>query len=462
MRIAVEGAGYRSAGQAFVDGNQAAARVGVDLSGSLTAYAGMAGDDATATDFATTYDDAAAAAVAVLAELVGGFASLARLAEGSLRNHAEAERASTLPGWPAYASDPPAGADLCTVVHLSAPPSALGSDSSTLPGWANAVLDLLEGVFWPDADTDRLRAAAATWRSAAGSVALLAGACGSALAELSVEVSPEIPLAVATTEDLRARVESLADHLGTLATACDEYAAQVDAKRAEMLDLLEQLAWELGIGAVVSGILTGLTGGAAAPAAGSAGAARVAAASARLRGILESLGFATRGTAATLRPVGTALRDTRAYLARLSAARTEQGSIYLGRGFWPHRLKPDWIVRHRQAGGHMDARHIGWTDGQLLERLASNPSMKRASTFADEAAADRAVSDLLRRDRHALSEWLAGGKRSLTLESNLGYSVGRTVDKSGAASVVDGVRAYLVRDASLAEGFRIHTAYPVP
>jgi hypothetical protein len=462
VRIAVEGTGYRCAAQAFVDGNQHAARAGLDLSEALAGCTGMAGDDATASDFAASYDEAASAAVAVLEELVGSFASLARLSEASLRNHVAAEAASVLPASIARIIDPPSVAERSTVVHLPAPPSSLGSDGSSLPGWASVVLDILEGVFWPDADTERLRAAATTWRAASTAVGTLAGHCASAVGELTVEVSPEVPLAVATTEDLRARVESLSDQLGTLATACEEYAAQVDAKRAEMLDLLEQLGWELGIGATVSGALSFFTGGLAAPAAGTAGAARVGHASWRVRGILESLGVLSRGTAATIRPVSTALRDTRAYLARLSAARTERGSIYFGRTFRPHSLGPNWLARHRRAGGHLDERHVGWSDRQLLERLAADSSLKRASTFADDAAAERAVSDLLRRHRHALAEWLAGNRRTLTLEDNLGYSVGRTADRTGTISVVTGVRAFIVRDPALEEGFRIHTAFPVP
>lgn len=374
MRLLVEGAGYRSAAQAFVDGNQAAARVGVDLAGELAAYAGMAGDDATATEFAATYDEAAAAAVEVLAELTGGFASLARLAEGSLRNHVAAERASVLAGLPAPMEEPLRLAERCTVVHLPAPASALGGDSSVLPGWANVVLDLLEGVFWPDADTDRLRAAAGTWRSAAAAARALTGPCESALAELAVEVSPEVPLAVATTEDLRAHVDGLADQLTGLATACEQHAAHVDATRAEMLDALEQLAWELGLGALASGVLTALTGGGAAGPAGAAGTARLAAASARLRGVLDSLGALSRGTAATVRPAVATMRGTRVYLARIAAARTERGSANLA-SFFSRSPQPGWLSAH-EAGrrGHTLAKHVGRTKEQLARRFVEEPN----------------------------------------------------------------------------------------
>ncbi len=308
MRLAVLGSGYQGAVEAFVTGNELAADATTALADGLAGSAGMAGDDTTATEFASSYDDAAAASLEALTQLTGGFASLAQLADASLRNHAHAE---TVAG-------PPTAAGRSFGVVVGAPPSSLGAGPSSLPGWAHPVLAALEGVFWPTADTGRMRSVGATWRAAAGSVGLLAAHCSTALAALADEVSPEIPLAVAATEDLCGHTEALADQLAALGTACEAYADQVDAKRDEVLDLLEELAWELGVGAVVSGALTFVTGGGAAPVAGAAGTARVAAASARVRGVLDSLAVLTRGTATTLRPVATSLRDTRAYLARLA------------------------------------------------------------------------------------------------------------------------------------------------
>ncbi len=321
MRIAVAGSGYQSAVRAFVTGNDLAARTAATLSDDLAGYAGMAGDDATAADFAAMYDEAAGEAVAALGELTFALASLGHLTEQTLHNHA----------WADTVSAPPTLADRAVGVRPAGPPSSLGADPGSLPHWATVVLDALEGVFWPNADTDRLRSAAARWRAATTSTGLLAAHCSTALAALEEEVSPEVPLAMAATADLRARCEALADQLGAIGTACESYADQVDAKRAEILDFLEEIAWELGIGAVVSGVLIAVTGGGATPVAGSAGAARVAAASARVRGILESLGVLTRGTATTLRPIAATARDTRAYLAQVARARrmamTERGSM---------------------------------------------------------------------------------------------------------------------------------------
>ncbi|GAA1140080.1 RNase A-like domain-containing protein [Nocardioides aquiterrae] len=451
MRLAVEGTGYQSAVAAYVTGNLLAADTCRSLSSTLGGCAGMAGDDSIAADFAASYDEAAAESLAALGELTFAFASLGHLTEASLRNLA----------WADTVSGPPTVADRAVGVRPAPPPSVLGADSSSLPGWANIVLDLLEGVFWPDADTGRLRAAGSAWRAAATSVGLLAAHCSTATSALSDEVSPDTPLAIAVTGELRSRAAALADQLVAVGAACETYADQVDAKRAEMLDLLHELAWELGIGAAVSGALTFLSGGAAAGVAGSAGAARLAAASEEAGGILASLSALTRSTATSLRPVVAGVRDTRAYLSRLSAARrmemTERGSLRFGRDG-----VGDLLRLHDGAGGHIWERHVGLTRSQLQQRLVDNPSLELVSTFRTPAGAERAIRELLARNRSQLAEWLAGQRRTITIEARLPSVVGDTLDRAGRMSEVSGIRAFIIRDPALPDGYRIHTCYPQP
>lgn len=453
MRLAIEGTGYQSAVEAFVTANLLAVDTCHALSTELAGYAGMAGDDSTAAAFAETYDEAASESLAVLGKLTLGLASLGHLTHASLRNLA----------WADTVSGPPTLADRAVGVRPVPPPSALGADSSSLPGWANVVLDLLEGVFWPGADTGRLRAAGATWRAAATSVGLLSAHCSTALAGLADEISPEIPIAMVATEDLRARVEALADQLVAIGTACESYADQVDAKRAEMLDLLEELAIEIGVGAVVSGLLSALTAGAATPAAGAAGAARIAAASGRLRGILESLAVLTRGTATTLRPVTATLRDTRTYLSRLAAARriemTERGGLRLGREYGFPR---GWLSSHEHSGSHTLLKHVGQSDEQLLRRLADDPNLPSASTFASQRRAEGLLSTFLEQRSRSISEWLASRAPRCRLDGHMHAVTGRTAWPDGHLDFVNGVRVILVRDVSMPQGYRILTSFPQP
>lgn len=452
MRLAVAGTGFRSAVEAYVTGNLLAVDTCRSLSARLDGCAGMAGDDSAAADFAASYDEAAAASMAALGDLTFALASLGHLTDASLRNLS----------WADTVTGPATMADRSVGVRPATPPSALGADSSSLPGWANVVLDLLEGVFWPDADTDRLRSSGAAWRAAATSVGLLSAHCSTAVAALADEVSPEIPLAVAATEELRSRVEALADQLVAVGTACEAYADHVDAKRAELLDLLHELAWELGIGAVVSGALTFLTGGGAAGPAGAAGAARVAAASEEAGGILASLGALTRGTATTLRPVAGTVRDTRAYLTRLAAARrmemTERGSIRFGGS---SNWRTGWLGRHEASGGHTLLKHVGKSDDELL-RLVAGSKRRLWSSFPNQRRAEQFIAHALARNEPRISAWLAGGGDRLRLDEVLWTVTGRTASREGTLDIVSGIRVILVRDQSMPDGFRVLTAFPQP
>ena len=455
MRLAVAGRGYRSAVEAYVTGNLLAVDTCRSLSAQLDGYAGMAGDDSTAAEFAESYDEAAAAALAVLGELTFGLASLGHLAHASLHNLA----------WADTVSGPPTLADRAVGVRPAAPPSVLGGDSPSAPGWANIVLDLLEDVFWPDADTGRLRSAGAAWRAAARCIGLLSAHCSDAISELADEVAPEIPLAIATTEELRARTEALADQLVAIGAACEAYADQVDAKRDEMLDLLHELAWELGIGAIVSGGLECISGGWATPAIGTAGAARIAAASGRLRAILESLVALGRGTATTLRPVTTTLRDTRAYLSRLAAARrmyvTERGSLDLGAYLSRNPFRRGFLDTHERAGGHTILKHVGKTDEQLARRFIDEPERTLSSTFTDRPTAERAIERVISQNQSILDKWMSGDRYKKILHGELDDIVGRIlVRDTGDLVSSSNVRIVLVRDASMSNGWRIQSAFP--
>jgi hypothetical protein len=321
MRLGVSERGYAGAVESLVGANELAAQIATGLSGRLRGHGAMAGDDSTATDFAASYDDAAAGTVAALESTVGAFGALGRLVEASLTNHARADARSTLPGWAQAVVGPPTVADRAVGVRLPSPPSSLGAHDEGPGGPAGTVLDLLQDVLWPNADTGRMRAAGRAWTSAAASVDLLTAHCDSALSALEGERSPEIPLATAVIRDLRERVVDLAAQLETLAAACAEYADHVDAKRAELLSLLEDLVEELALGAIIAGGLSFVSGGAATGAAGGLAAARISSAGHKARGILDSLRVLTGGTALAVRPVAVTAAEIGARTERINGAR---------------------------------------------------------------------------------------------------------------------------------------------
>lgn len=454
MRIAILGEGYSGAVGAFVGGNLLADETCSTLAGHLRGYAGMAGDDASAAEFAAAYDEAAGEALSALAELVGSFGSLGHLAHASLANHLAAEIASG----GRSVSAPPTRADDSVGVLVSVPPTSLGGDSPALPGPVSWVLDQIEGFVWPDADTERLRAAADAWRTSASSVSVLTAYCDRALADLADEQSPEVPLAIATTRDLRARVDTLGDQLAAIGGACAAYADQVDAKRSEMLDLLTQLAIELAAGAVIGGALSVVSAGLAAPAAGAAGSARLAWAAGELKLIVDSLRLVAGGTALELRAAATTTREISTFTARVDGARVIQTESQATVRTLEQR--PGWLPRHEHSGSHTRGEHVSQSMDDLWSQIEGGKRM--ASTFPSNNAAESTLSNLIEAHEATVRAWLSGPRDLLRLDGDMGYPTGLTMDRLGNVTEVTRVRAILVRDSSMPDGWRLLTGFPQP
>lgn len=159
-------------------------------------------------------------------------------------------------------------------MSVHTPPSSLGGDNADMPEFWNLIVDHLQGWAWPSADTGKLRAAASTWRAAAGTIDLAPSYATVASTQLSGQRSPEIPFARAALRELRTQATDLAEQCRELATACDDYAEQVDQTRETIRDLVRDLAIEIGATAVISGIASFVTFGGAAVAGGGVATAR--------------------------------------------------------------------------------------------------------------------------------------------------------------------------------------------
>lgn len=460
MRLTVSEQGYASAVESLVSGNELAAQAATRLAGRLRGYAGMAGDDSTATDFASSYDEAAAASVAALESTVGALGTLGRMVEASLANHAHADARSALPGWARAVTGPPTVADRAVGVLLAEPPSSLGADSGGPDGPAGFVLDLLQDVFWPNADTDRVRDAAATWTTAGETVGLLSAHCDSALAALDGERSPEIPVAVAVLRDVRSQVEDLSTQLGALGAACSEYADHVDAKRSELRELLEDLVEELAIGAALALGLSFLSGGTAAGAAGSAGAARLAAASSKARGILDGLRVLTSGTALGTRPVLATAGETAGAMRRLRDARV----VYMEASGASGASRPVARLAASEGPkrGHTLEKHVAKSIDFLRARAAGHPTAMHASSFANEAKAEELIEKVVSRNTQHIDDWLRRGPSQLRIDDALDEVTGISVSRTGEVAQVSGVRVILVKDPAVPDGYWIKTAFPQP
>jgi hypothetical protein len=463
VRLSVDGGGYATAACAFADANQVAALQYDALTGKLSGYAAMAGDDSTSTEFAAAYDEAAAEGVAALADLVDSFACLGQLTRASLANHRRANEASVMGGAIVYegATLPEDG---YVSVLPSTPPSSLGGDPPALSSEANWILDHLEGFVWPNADTDRLRDAAQTWRTAAEGLDELRSYIDAALHGLSAQQSPEIPIAVAAIGELRATLGDVAGEYAALADSCELYAAQIDEKREQIKALIREVLAMIVEGIVISAAIGAITAGAGAAAGAGAVVARVAAQSPRFAAILNALRTAAVTSAAAVPTSRTLLAGARVRLAKFanvararSAARGEAGNI----GPWG-RWQRGWLAQHERSGSHTLHTHVGKSDKEILQRLRDQPWIKRSSSFTDQTMAEGAIRELLTKERSSIADWLLRGKGSLRVEGIADDVVGRSADISGKVVDVRGLRVILTKDPNMPGGYRIFTAFPQP
>ncbi|MGZ6743795.1 MAG: RNase A-like domain-containing protein [Nocardioides sp.] len=454
MRLAVDGGGYATAVRSLTEGNHLAAmtheRLRRALAGCSTA---MAGDDTSSAAFAGSYDPAARDTLAAVADAVGAFAGLARLARVSAFNHATAEARSVIsPGSVYDGGSLPAGD--CVEVLASTPPTSLGADTAGLPAHLSVVVDHLQGFVWPSADPARLRAAGSAWRHAGSGLDGLGRCCDEAADGLWQELSPEVPVAVETLRDLRCTVHDLASQAYALAAACTAYADEVETRREEILHVAEWLLEQVVEGVLIGVALGVLTGGSGAAASMAAVVARVAAESPRFVRIFEALVTLARTTAEGVGFARESVIAARARLVRLSVARGERGAFQA----LPER-PGDWLTSMERAGGHTISKHVGKSREWLIDRMARE-GKRRASTFADAASAESAVRAVLAHNREGIARFVASSRHKEAFSAVLDHSSGIVMTPDGIAHQVSGVRVVLVRAPGSPEGYLVRSAFP--
>ncbi|HET9900535.1 MAG TPA: RNase A-like domain-containing protein, partial [Actinomycetes bacterium] len=346
------------------------------------------------------------------------------------------------------------------------PPTVLGAQPATFDDKRQWILDHLEGFVWPGADTERLRDAAQTWRTAADGVTDLTTYCDVVVDHLAAQESPEIPLALAALDELRSLVESTSGDLAAIAGACDGYAAQVEDTHARLHALLDEILQMVVEGIVISVAIGVITGGAGAAAGGAATVARVAAQSPRFHAIISALRAAAAPTTQAVRTTRETLRATRFRLEKFTHARarmrTERGAIVLpsGRVFRSIGGR-GWLRAHEHSGSHTITRHVGKSDDYLRDRMLKE-GLDEVSTFVDERTAERVIADALR-SRHAVVEqWLGSGKKKLEFDFPASSQIGRTMNETGALVPPSKVRVVLALDPGMRDGFRLLTSFPKP
>ncbi|GAA3832746.1 hypothetical protein [Nocardioides panacisoli] len=293
--VAVDGGGYTAACDSLYDGNHAVFNALDALSDALAGSASMAGGDQCGAEWAKGYDQAAPQLVDAARQLADGFAKAANLTNTSLSNHDAADGGSTLDENRYYTGPPddPDPAHYTENLYFTVP-SATGGGTDE-PSWWHWLASHMEGWFWPSADTDRMRAVGAAWRTCGGSVQLAGSYATSASSSLSIEQSPEIGLATKSLEALDSHCNDIGSAMIDLGNACDDYARLVDEKHQEIEDELTSfLEWTAGI-QVVGGIISIFTAGVAEAPTQAVEAAEVANAASKVVNVIKGLFTAVKG-----------------------------------------------------------------------------------------------------------------------------------------------------------------------
>lgn len=298
-KIEVDGGGYTAACDWLYDGNHAIYDALNTLSNALTDSSGMAGGDQSGIQWAGDYDRAAGKLVDAASQLCDAFAKAANLTNTSLSNHDAADGGSIYGRYPGEPPMPPEDKDpdhYAEGIYFGVP-SAKGSTGGE-PGWWHWLVSHLEGWFWPNADTGKLRTIGAAWRTAGQAIQWSDIYATSAATDLGIEKSPEITVATKALNDLGKHCDTIGGAFVDLGKGCEDYARMVDDKHREIEDELQSfLEWTAGI-EIVGGIASIFTAGIAEAPTQAVEGAEVANAASKVVRLLSALFEAVKGSEA--------------------------------------------------------------------------------------------------------------------------------------------------------------------
>jgi hypothetical protein len=239
VTITVSTEHYQLGSTQFYWGNHRVVDAVTRLAVALGGASGMAGSDTGGDEFARQYDAASGPLVRAGADLGESMGKLANLLNTSLINHQGADYGARIAGPPIGEidtgdSDPN---DYTETVSPATPASARGGTGNQ-PGWWHWIASHMEGLVWPDADTDRLRSTGQSWLDAADVVEPAAGFAQAAASELGLVKSPEITDAVTTCNDVRDQATALGGAYRQIGQACIDYGNAVDEHHRQVEDAI--------------------------------------------------------------------------------------------------------------------------------------------------------------------------------------------------------------------------------
>lgn len=117
--------------------------------------------------------------------------------------------------------------------------------------------------------------------------------------------------------------------------------------------------------------------------------------------------------------------------------------------------------REGQNGQHTLERHSGWTDEQLVNRL-NTQRISAASTYTDEATAQRVVNESIAQNRTTINNWLSSAKTgdSIKISYSNANTIGRGINR-GETSIGVRTNAQTILRKNSSGSFDIITSFPV-
>ena len=113
-------------------------------------------------------------------------------------------------------------------------------------------------------------------------------------------------------------------------------------------------------------------------------------------------------------------------------------------------------------GGHTLARHVGKTDGELLQRLRREPQISAASTYTDRASAEGVVFAALAAGGRSFDTWRrrTGRRPNFVLRYSANRVIGRSMSRRRSRSEPCEDAVVVLRWDDRRRDFYVLTSYP--
>lgn len=342
MTIQVDAVQMHAAARGLAGDTNAVSAAYDTVHAAMGSIGGMAGSDPAAREWGAQFDKGLASALDAHHSVIGALASCAELTDATATNHANADGQSVIGPKPPPEQLGISKANL-TPVCLAPPPKSAGDGGEGEPAWWRWIKDRV-GDIWPNGHQDRLHAAGAALRKAAGSLDDAARDMQGRIDTVGAQISPEIAPAVTTLKAVQGALRNIAGVYNQLGKACDDLAHHIDQVRSEM----EEAAAEI-IGLTVISFIPGLEE------LLSTVAARIMAIYERFRVLLAAERLiivgaedAAVGEAAAMKPIADAVSEAASFAKVDEAVIDRSASIEFNTR--PERLDHTFAPKHKLDG----------------------------------------------------------------------------------------------------------------